>query len=103
MNTQFCIHIQGFKEKFNKFIYYHWVQIFAIPQVVKNASKVGLHKFEHVQVHHNFKFTFRTCTTTNMNLEWKDFSDFLESHLSIKLFKTCALHSYLDLTHFLIS
>lgn len=67
LRQKLCICRQGFKEKFNKFLYYHWVQISIIPQVVKNASRISLHKFEHAQVHHNFKFTFRTCTTTNMN------------------------------------
>ncbi len=61
-------------------------------------------KFPSLPSSHTLRYIFIVCTSTiNVTLDWKNFVELYELHVSCEEMETYAIENYLNLTHFLIS
>ncbi len=83
---------------------YRWVAKSIIPSVGKITKQMGYHRFQQALVHRILRFTPIICKEiTDENLDWVDFWNFFELIFNNGHTKWHAIHTFLDLTHFLYS
>ncbi len=87
--------------KYSQYISYYWVQHSRVLQVPTSCKWVRDYKFPYLPLHQTLRFFHINCKSiANVNLNWKDFTNFYKVIVYGEPLKTYVIFTYLNLTHF---